>query len=80
MRVEILEEKLSDRDSYNDRHYTLVKGDIQTVSDELGKTWCRRGWAKDVDGKVPTGERIVRSEVVEPKSTKHSATDSNQEA
>lgn len=34
-------------------------GDVRSVDDALGDYFCRMGWAKDVDGNVPTGERIV---------------------
>lgn len=53
MRVEITEPVL------RDAGYNLAAGDIITVPDELGATWCGHGWAKDTAGVVPTGERIV---------------------
>lgn len=38
------------------------------MPDEIGKTWCRRGWAKDTEGVVPTGKRAVRHDgVINPK-------------
>ena len=60
MKVEVTEKKL------RDAGFNLAEGDTITVPDEIGKAWCRRGWAKDVDGKVPTGPRIVRGAVVQP--------------
>jgi hypothetical protein len=73
MRVEVTEERLKDAG------LSLVKGDIVTVPDEVGKAWCRRGWARDTAGVVPTGPRIVRGEVIDPQSGAHAATDSNVE-
>jgi hypothetical protein len=52
MRVEITEERLKDAG------YNLGKGDIITVADEVGRSWCENGWAKDVEGKVESGERV----------------------
>lgn len=51
MKVEVTEKALKS-DGYN-----LVEGDTLTVPDEVGARWCGYGWAKDVDGKVETGER-----------------------
>lgn len=50
MRVEALENIRSE-------NFSLTKGDIITVPDELGARWCAMGWAKDTSGAVPTGER-----------------------
>ena len=52
MKVEILEERLSSNGFQGE------KGDRFTVSDEVGTRWCEAGWAKDMDGKCATGERI----------------------
>ena len=71
MKVEITEKRLSDADPDTGRHYLQGEGDVISVPDALGKKWCELGWAKDVDGKVPTGERIVRGAVVDVKGTKH---------
>lgn len=71
MRVEVTEKRLSDQDPDTERVYVQSEGDVITVPDNLGKKWCGLGWAKDVDGKVPTGERVVRGASVQPKSTKH---------
>lgn len=64
MRVQITEEKLSDNDPETGMQYLLGKGDIITVSDATGKRWCGYGWAKDVDGGHPTGERIPGARAV----------------
>lgn len=37
----------------------LSDGDIVTVDDEVGEAFCAYGWARDVSGDVPTGDRIV---------------------
>lgn len=70
MRVEILEERLSSEDSTG-RHHLLGKGDIITVPDDTGTDWCAHGWAKDVAGKVATGERIAGAASVQPQKSKH---------
>jgi hypothetical protein len=62
MKVEITETRL------RDAGYNLVAGDALTVPDEVGTTWCRHGWAKDTDGAVPTGRRIVRGATIEPEN------------
>ena len=77
MKVEILEERLRSKDRETGQHYSLEAGDRVTVSDACGKAWCAAGWAKDVAGKVETGERTVRGATVQPKSAKHAAKDSN---
>ncbi len=58
MRVEITEDSLSDINPDDNHHYRQVKGDILTVPAHLGQYWVDLGWAKDVDGVHPTGERI----------------------
>lgn len=57
MRVEILEDRLSDADETG-RLHVYAKGDVVTVPDACGARWCGYGWAKDVSGAVATGERI----------------------
>jgi glyoxylase-like metal-dependent hydrolase (beta-lactamase superfamily II) len=46
-------------------------GDVVTVPDALGQKWLTHGWAKDVDGKFPTGRRIVRGAKVQPDDATH---------
>lgn len=67
MRIEVTEDRLSDTDADTGRHYALAKGDVVTVPDAYGAKLCARGWAKDVDGKVKTGERKAGPEVLAPK-------------
>lgn len=74
MRVEITEEKLSTKDRTTGRHYQQVAGDIITVPDDFGKSLCEKGWARDVDGVVQTGERIVRGAIVKPNKAEHAPT------
>lgn len=76
MRVEILEDRLSDTDPDTDRHYLQHKGDVITVPDACGARWCGYGWAKDVDGKVDTGERKPGAVQLEPRAVKSSPTPS----
>ena len=71
MKVKILEDKLRDMDE-TQRHHDLKKGDEVEVSRATGERWCAHGWAEDLDGKVPTGERIVvGGQRVNPKAAKH---------
>ncbi len=65
MRVEITEKKLKDAG------YDLVEGDTLTVPEEVGKTWCSRGWCKDTEGKVATGERTPGAQAVQPQKSTH---------
>jgi hypothetical protein len=67
MRIEVLEDRLSDMDADTGHHYVLEKGDTITVPDAYGARICARGWAKDVDGKAKTGERKPGAEVLAPK-------------
>lgn len=67
MRVEITEKKL------RDAGYNLAEGDVVTVPDEVGKAWCSHGWCRDVDGKVPTGERKVTGAEIQPAKSRHTA-------
>jgi hypothetical protein len=64
MRIEVLEDRLSDVDADTGRHYGLSKGDIVTVADKYGARLCSFGWVKDVDGKVETGERKPGAEAL----------------
>ncbi len=77
MRVEITEKRLSDTDHETERHYLQHEGDVITVPDELGTKWCSRGWAKDVDGNVATGERIVSGAELRVDNGAHASSDSS---
>lgn len=72
MRVEILEERLSSEDSAG-RHHLLGKGDVITVPDDTGAAWCAAGWAKDVNGKIATGERRTDVVTVNAKKSQHAS-------
>lgn len=63
MQVEILEERLSS-DGFNG-----CAGDRFTVPDEVGARWCAAGWAKDMSGNVPTGERNIKPVTINPKKS-----------
>jgi len=52
MKIEALEAIKSDG-------YVLDAEDVKTVPDEVGAKWCAAGWAKDVAGLIPAGERRV---------------------
>ena len=73
MKVEILEERLKAKDRETGQHYTLEKGDRVTVSDECGHSWCAAGWAKDLSGDVPTGERKPGARRLDVQSTRHAS-------
>ena len=68
MRIEILEDRLSDTDAITGQHYSLSKGDIVTVPDDYGARLCGFGWVKDLDGKVESAERKPGAEVLAPRS------------
>lgn len=76
MRVEITEKRLSDACEETGRHFLQHEGDVVTVPDSLGQKWCKHGWAKDVDGKIETGERIVTGARLRVDSIKHKTTTS----
>ena len=71
MRVKITEERLSDAG------YVLSKDDTITVDDKLGGYWCDQGWAEDVDGKHPTGERRVIGAELAVEKASHSTKSTN---
>lgn len=50
MRIEALETFLHGKDRYD-------QGDVCLVTDAEGEYFVRNGWARDVDGDVPTGDR-----------------------
>jgi len=64
MKIEILEKIKHERDVFEE-------GDIRTVTDELGAYFCKAGWAKDVDGKVPTSERDIHHVMLAPDNVVH---------
>lgn len=68
MKVEILGDRLSTTDHETGRHYQQVQGDTISVPDALGARWCSLGWAKDVDGNVPTGQREPGMHRIQPHS------------
>lgn len=71
MRVKVLEEKiLEGREAF-------LKDEIREVSDEMGARWCANGWAEDLDGSVPTGERINRGQELQVNSAKFLPTAGN---
>ena len=65
MRVEITEKKL------RDSGYDLTEGDIIAVPSDVGSSWCANGWAKDVEGKVATGERKPGVQQLKVEKAKH---------
>jgi hypothetical protein len=51
MRIEALE-------NFKTGDLRVTAGDVITVDDQIGRHVCAHGWAKDVAGEVPTGQRI----------------------
>ena len=72
MKIECLE-------TFLDGTTRFEKGDVRNVSDEDGEYFCSNGWAKDVDGKVATGERAKSGDpvVLDIRSGTHGLGDSN---
>jgi hypothetical protein len=66
MQIKITEQRISDVGPDGVLH-VWVEGDVATVDDAYGATLCGRGWATDVAGKVPTGERKPGAETLEVK-------------
>lgn len=59
IQIETLEPLMSDG-------YNLGAGDRVTIPEEVAMRWCGSGWAKAVNGEIPTGERKVIRAVVTP--------------
>lgn len=49
----------------------FASGDVRVVSNEMGAQVCGLGWARDVDGKVPTGTRDLAPKIIDPKPIIH---------
>ena len=78
MRIRVLEESLRDECIVTGNRYDLAEGDTITVEDSLGAYWCGLGWAEDVDGNVPTGERTTKGVVVRPNPSRHAVSDTGE--
>ena len=68
MRVEIVANRLSDKDQATGHRYLLAKGDVVTVSDEYGRKLCDAGWATDTSGEYaskPFTPGLVKIEKVD---------------
>lgn len=50
------------------RDIIMEPGDIKTVGDNFGNLACASGWAKDVEGNVPTGEKSRDPVTVTPEN------------
>lgn len=70
MKVEFLE---SVKHAIDDELKSFSEGDIVTVPDAVGEYFCSLGWAKDVDGKVETGERDTNKVVLTPARVRQTA-------
>ena len=46
-------------------------GETFTVADALGIHFCSSGWAKDLEGLIPTGKRNTSDITVYPKNAQH---------
>lgn len=56
MQIKALE-AIKHHDGVEGRMLILAEGDVVTVRDEVGAYFCQQGWAEDVAGVCPTGER-----------------------
>jgi hypothetical protein len=68
VKVEILEKRLTSDG------YAGEQGDRLTVPDEVGAKWCALGWASDLAGVVPTGERRVIDARLDVNASTHGQT------
>lgn len=68
MRIEAIDRIRDRNDDGSDLH--MEPGDIKQVGDIAGARCCRHGWAKDVDGNVPTGAKSTNPAVVEAQALK----------
>jgi hypothetical protein len=64
MKIEAIDRIRATDDDGRDLH--MEAGDVRTVGPNFGKLACSMGWAKDVDGNVPTGEKTNRPVTVSP--------------
>lgn len=55
MRIEAIDRIRATDDDGSAVH--MEPSDVKTVGENFGKLACELGWARDVEGKVPTGER-----------------------
>lgn len=64
IKIEVLEKFSIDNNAY-------YAGEIRQVEDEVAKTACGAGWARDVDGNIPTGERDPSAKKLEIQKISH---------
>lgn len=69
MRVRALD-KINDFDPVERRDIHMEKDDVLTVRDAMGAHFCKHGWAEDVDGVHPTGERKEGAHTLSPEDLK----------
>ena len=65
VKLEVLEKFSIDSQVYQ-------AGEIRVVAEEVAKVACGAGWAKDLDGKIPTGVRDPSAKKLEIKPVAHS--------
>jgi len=56
MRIKVLEKTL--KLNVENKLKDFSEGDEVTVEDTIGKTCVQFGWAEDLDGGIPTGDRL----------------------
>jgi hypothetical protein len=61
-----LNEAVKHFDKVENRMLILSADDVVTVRDEVGAYFCEMGWAEDVAGKCPSGERKPGVVVLSP--------------
>lgn len=64
MRIEAIDPIRATDDDGSD--IKMQPKDVKQVGDNFGALACNMGWAKDVDGKVPTGKKRPGSVTVTP--------------
>lgn len=72
MKVEVTEKTgIKHEDQETGVFYSPAFEDVVTVPASVGELWCSLGWAKDVDGVVPTGERSLQPVAINVDGAKH---------
>lgn len=64
MKIQAIDRIRATDDDGRDVH--MEPEDVRTVGPNFGALACQMGWAKDVDGKVPTGAKSTRPVQVTP--------------
>lgn len=71
MKVKILERNGPRGHAIGHGGQCFYEDDVVTVDDATGKLFCEMGWAEDVDGNVPTGQRDTTPKRLQPANVVH---------